>query len=164
MEEGRFSFFIMKCELVIIRINVKEKNGSSFGLLTISALELEDSEQEIIPHEIVWSDDGTTSQTPATAHQHLGCETFTTVSSVTAFPVYVDVPEICFSALAPVSISQLSCRDGFQSNCFQLTGIINLVSQDKRRGSILVLAAFCCMFNLTLILPWASTLCTFSWF
>lgn len=58
---------------------------SSFGLLMISALELEDSEQEIIPHEIVWSGDSTTSQTPATAHQHFGCETFTTVSSVTVY-------------------------------------------------------------------------------
>lgn len=41
------------------------------------------TQQEIIPHEIVWSDDSTTSQTPATAHQLFGCETFTVVSSVT---------------------------------------------------------------------------------
>lgn len=61
----------------------KKGSVSSFGLLTISALELEDSEQEIIPQGNVWGDDSTTSlKDSSCGHHPFSCETFTTVSSV----------------------------------------------------------------------------------
>lgn len=64
-----FLFIMKKCEVVVVlRISVKENmqgksSVSPFGLLMISALELQDLEQEItIPQENVWRESTTVPQ------------------------------------------------------------------------------------------------------